>query len=276
MLTSTAFAPSIDAFSNSGLLIDCFAASTALFVPSPNPSPIRASPLPFITVFTSAKSMLISPGSVIRSEMPCTACNRAESARRNAFLIGVFCSTTFNKCWLGMMMRVSTLLRSFSIPCSARLNFFFPSNVNGVVTTATVKALQLFAISATTAAAPVPVPPPIPAVIKTISAFSSSFLISSLLSCAAFSPISGWPPAPSPPVSSLPMAILVWALERCRAWTSVFNATKDTFFRPLAIILFTALPPPPPTPTTLIIVGVACSPVVVSSISNKLKLISAP
>ncbi len=213
MLTSTAFAPSIDAFSRRGLLIDCFAASIALSVPSPKPSPISASPLPFITVFTSAKSMLISPGSVMRSLIPWTAWRSAESARRNAFLMGVFCSTTFNRCWFGIMMRVSTLFLSFSIPCSASCSFFFPSKEKGVVTTATVRALQPFAISATTAAAPVPVPPPIPAVMKTMSLFSISFLISSLLSSAAFSPISGCPPAPRPPVSSLPIAILVWALD---------------------------------------------------------------
>ncbi len=106
-------------------------------------------------------------------------------------------------------MRVSTLFLSFSRPCCASISFFFPSKAKGVVTTATVKAPDALATSATTGAAPVPVPPPIPAVMNTISVFSSSFLISSLLSIAAFSPISGWPPAPRPPVSSFPIAILV-------------------------------------------------------------------
>ena len=56
-----------------------------------------------------------------------------------------------------------------------------------------------------TGAAPVPVPPPIPAVIKTILVLVSSiFFKSSKLSTAAFSPISGFAPAPKPSVKEIP------------------------------------------------------------------------
>ena len=44
-----------------------------------------------------------------------------------------------------------------------------PSNVNGFVTTPTVRHPAFFAASATTGAAPEPVPPPMPATTKTMS-----------------------------------------------------------------------------------------------------------
>ena len=46
------------------------AAAWALFSPTPVPIPMRADPASAIIVLTSAKSTLISPGVVIRSEMP--------------------------------------------------------------------------------------------------------------------------------------------------------------------------------------------------------------
>ena len=76
---------------------------------------------------------------------------------------------------------------------------------------------------------------------------------------AAFSPISGMPPAPRPPVSLVPMAKRVSALELCSACWSVLIATNETFFSPMAIMRLTALLPPPPTPTTLMTVGLAPS-----------------
>ena len=58
---------------------------------------------------------------------------------------------------------------------------------------------------AVTGAAPVPVPPPIPAVMKTIFVFfASNSRTSSMLSIAAFLPISGFEPAPRPSVRSVP------------------------------------------------------------------------
>jgi hypothetical protein len=76
--------------------------------------------------------------------------------------------------------------------------------------------------------------------------------ISSLLSLAAFSPISGLAPAPSPFVNLSPIWILVFAFDKNKACLSVLIAINSTPRKPAAIILLTALFPPPPTPTTLI------------------------
>ncbi len=73
MLTMTPFAPSIEESSSSGFETARWAASTARFSPWPTPVPITAWPIPFITARTSAKSRLIWPGTVMMSEMPCTA-----------------------------------------------------------------------------------------------------------------------------------------------------------------------------------------------------------
>ena len=91
------------------------------------------------------------------------------------------------------------------MPFSAAARRRLPSNAKGLVTTPTVNAPTSLAHSATIGAAPVPVPPPIPAVINTISAPDIASVISSLLSSAAFFPISGFAPAPSPFVSLSPI-----------------------------------------------------------------------
>ena len=131
----------------------------------------------------------------------------------------------------------------------------FPSRAKGVVTTPIVRAPISFAIEATIGAEPVPVPPPIPAVTKTMLAPFKILEIFSLSSCAAFSPISGSPPAPSPCVSFCPIASLEAAFERPRACLSVFKAMNSTPFMFASIMRFTAFEPPPPQPITLIIVG---------------------
>ena len=114
----------------------------------------------------------------------------------NASFIDVFLSIICNNLSFGTTISESTFDFNFSNPFSACNAFFLPSNVNGFVTIAIVNIFLDLAISATTGAAPVPVPPPIPAVMKTIFAPSNTFSISSLLSSAAFSPISALPPAP--------------------------------------------------------------------------------
>ena len=69
ILKRSHFAPAIER-SRSGLSIAERAASVALFSQEPYPIPISADPAEFITERTSAKSTLISPGCVIRSEIP--------------------------------------------------------------------------------------------------------------------------------------------------------------------------------------------------------------
>ena len=153
----------------------------------------------------------------------------------------------------GIITKVSTFPLRALIPDSADFALFLPSNVNGFVTTPTVKRPNSFATSAITGAAPVPVPPPIPAVINTMSAPSRASLISSIDSSAACSPTSGFAPAPSPLVIFSPSCTFVSASEFLSACLSVLNTKNSTPLTPASIILFTALFPPPPTPTTLIL-----------------------
>jgi len=66
-------------------------------------------------------------------------------------------------------------------------------------------------MEATTGAAPVPVPPPSPVVMKTMSEPSRASQIFSVSSTAAWRPVSGLAPAPSPFVSLPPIWIFTGA-----------------------------------------------------------------
>ena len=105
---------------------------------------------------------------------------------------------------------------------------------------------------ATTGAAPVPVPPPSPAVTKTMSLPRSAERTWSYPSSAAWRPVSGSAPEPSPWVIDSPMWIFTGASEISSCCASVLTATKSTCAMPASIIRFTALIPAPPTPTTRI------------------------
>ena len=78
-----------------------------------------------------------------------------------------------------MTISVSTFSLRRCTPLSACTARRRPSNPNGRVTTPIVNEPALWAISAITGAAPVPVPPPSPAVMNTMSA---PFTISSISS----------------------------------------------------------------------------------------------
>ena len=212
MLIITCEAPSM-VVSRSGLVTACFTASTALSSPVAVPIPIWATPLLIITVLTSAKSRLIRPGTLIRSVIPCTACCNTSSAFFKASGIVVLLSTISRSLSFGITISVSTFSFNFSIPARALFILVLDSNLKGLVTTPTVSAPCSLAIRATTGVAPVPVPPPIPQVTNTISAPLSADWISSALSSAAFSPISGLAPAPRPFVSLSPICIRVGALH---------------------------------------------------------------
>ena len=219
----------------------------------------------FMTVDTSAKSRLMSAGRLIKSVIPCTACCNTSSAFFNASGIVVRLSTISRSLSFGITIKVSTLSFKRSIPESALTIRCFASNLNGFVTTPTVRIPCSFAIFATTGAAPVPVPPPIPQVTNTMSAPFTAEESSSILSSAAFSPISGCAPAPSPFVSFSPIWIKVGALQSVSACLSVLipiNSTPPIFS---SIILFTALLPAPPTPMTIIFALVSASVVIISS-----------
>ncbi len=135
----------------------------------------------------------------------------------------------------------------------------FPSNANGLVTTATVSAPISLASEAMIGAAPVPVPPPSPVVTKTMSAPSSASMILSESSSAALRPTSGLAPAPSPLVSFTPSWIFTGARDMRNACRSVFATTNSMPSMPASIMRLTALPPPPPTPITLILASLRVS-----------------
>ena len=80
---------------------------------------------------------------------------------------------------------MSTTFNKLSKPASATRILPGPSNMKGLVTTATVKIFKSFAAFAITGAAPVPVPPPMPAVTKTILAPCNILIISFIDSSAA-------------------------------------------------------------------------------------------
>src|SRR5262249_19100126 len=140
--------------------------------------------------------------------------------------------------------------------CSMRLR---PSNVNGLVTTATVRMPRSRASEATTGAEPVPVPPPSPAVMKTMSAPSSSRVMVSGSSSAALRPTSGFEPAPSPCVRFAPSCTRTGAGESRSACMSVLATMNSTPVNCAAIMRLTALPPPPPSPMTLIFAACGAS-----------------
>ena len=249
-LTMMLVAPSIDVSSSNGEEMADSVASWTRFSPDALPMPITASPRRRMAVRTSAKSRLISPGTWIRSEIPCTACRTTSSAARNAsrILRLPYTSTTRS---FGTQISVSTNSRSSRIPSLAVVFRRLPSTVIGFVTTATQRALISWATQAITGAAPVPVPPPSPTVMKTMSAPASTSIRPLMSSRAASRPTSGSPPHPSPPVRSLPNWIFTGARDSSRTWASVLAAMNSTPVTPASIIRFTALPPPPPMPTTL-------------------------
>ena len=108
-----------------------------------------------------------------------------------------------------------------------------PSQVNGLVTTATVRMPSERATSAITGAAPVPVPPPMPAVMNTMC---EPAMVSSSRSRSAIATLrasSGLAPAPSPLV---PSWIWLRALLRASTCASVLTAKNSTPSTPCSIM----------------------------------------
>ena len=157
-----------------------------------------------MTAVTSAKSRLMKPVFLIRSEMDCTAWRSTSSAISKALAKVIFWSVAYFSRSLGIITRESTLVRSSSMPFSAWSIRRRPSKLKGLVTTPTVSTPISLAMSATMGAAPVPVPPPMPAVMNTMSVPSSTLEIWARLSSAALRPTSGSAPAPCPLVSFSP------------------------------------------------------------------------
>ena len=81
--------------------------------------PMSALPASCMIVRTSAKSRLMRPGSVMRSQMPWTPCLSTSSAMRNASSIEVDWSSTSSSRSFGTTITVSQAARSAVTPSSA-------------------------------------------------------------------------------------------------------------------------------------------------------------
>ena len=147
--------------------------------------------------------------------------------------------------------RVGSIPEQLS-PSSARCIRCLRSTENGVVTTATTRAPERLASSATIGAIPVPVPPPRPAVTNTRSAPPTIFVMTSLPASAQRRPVTGSPPAPSPRVMCLPTSSFCIALVWSRCCLSVLIATVTAPSTPMWVIRFIVLLPEPPHPQTRI------------------------
>ena len=209
---------------------------------------MMAPPPPLNVVSTSQKSRLMSPSTVMSSDIDLVALLRIWSARLKLSLMEMSESAyTSQMRSLLMMSRASTFFRISATPFSALTILFFFSKKNGMVTMPMVRMPFFLAMPATTGAAPVPVPPPIPAVTNTICVPSSSRCsICSAWSMAACCPLLGSPPAPR-----VPMAIFTGTGDFDKACVSVLHTANVTLAMPSSYILPTAFCPPPPTPITL-------------------------
>ena len=197
--------------------------------PSPYPVLIIATPPSLRKVFTSLKSRLINPCTVIISAIPLAATLRVSSAFANA-------SRTVRSGYISrrrsllITSNASTCFDISSTPSSAWSILREPSKRKGIVTIPTVRIPISLLTCAMTGAAPVPVPPPIPAVINAIFVPSSSMRrISSMLSIAASRARAGRLPAPSP---SLPNCRCTGTGESFSACASVLQSTNDTSWIP--------------------------------------------
>mmetsp|Transcript_4682 Transcript_4682/g.11542 ORF Transcript_4682/g.11542 Transcript_4682/m.11542 type:complete len:245 (+) Transcript_4682:425-1159(+) len=115
----------------SGAAVALSAACSARSLPDATPTPSMAVPLFDMMAFTSAKSTLIRPGTVMMSEIPCTPWRSTSSARPNASCRAVPSDATSSRRSLGMTMTESTLWRSASMPSPAWLERRRPSKEKG-------------------------------------------------------------------------------------------------------------------------------------------------
>ena len=95
------------------------AATVARFSPLACPMPMSAEPALLMIIRTSAKSVLMRPGLVMRSDMPATPLYRTSSACAKASITVSRASTIDSSRSFGTTMRVSTFSFSFAIPASA-------------------------------------------------------------------------------------------------------------------------------------------------------------
>jgi len=239
--------------SSKGFSMACLVAFIVLFSHSPYHIPNKAVPEFLIITDISAKSIFIKPGLIIKSDMPFTQRWSILSIISNACLNVVFLSIILNILSFGITIRVSTVSLSLLNHSIAFCNLLFHSKLKGLVTTHTVSIQSSLATCAITGVAQVQVPPHIQAVIKSISVSSSSFLMSSALSSAAFLQISKFAPAPSHLVIFKPIFIFLGARLFSSACASVFTLINPTHSIHSCIILFIVFPQAQPAQITLIL-----------------------
>ena len=208
-------------------------------------------PVSDITVRTSAKSTLMSPGRVMSSAMPCTAPCSTVLAALNASSSVVLLPSTASSFWFGMVISESTYFDSSSMPWSATRERLLPSISKGFVTTATVRMPSSLATlrdhgSCARAGAAAHAGGDE----QHVAAFDEFDDAVAILH-RGLPPTSGSAPAPNPLVMLQPICSAVRTLPCLSACASVLMQMKSTPSRPACTMCETALPPPPPTPSTL-------------------------
>ena len=119
------------------------AALTARPSPDPVPIPMIAEPALLMTIFTSAKSVLMRPGTLMRSVMPCTPWSRTSSAIENASTTEVLLVRDREQALVrDDDERVDLLLAGAGSPASACIDRRRPSKANGRVTTPIVERAE--------------------------------------------------------------------------------------------------------------------------------------
>ena len=139
MFTNTPRAPERSTPSNSGDATAASAAKRARSIPDTVAVPIMALPCSLITVFTSSKSTLIKPCSLMISAIPDTALCKTSSAHANALSNSASSPITSNNFSLRTTISESTCFSSSCAPSSATFKRLAPSKSNGLLITPTVR-----------------------------------------------------------------------------------------------------------------------------------------
>ena len=212
---------------------------------------MMAVPALVMIIFTSAKSVLMRPGVVIRSVMPCTPCSSTSSAILKALTIDVFSLDTVSSRSFGMTMRVSTFSLQL-LDAGLGLHRAAPAlegerpgdHADGE------RAERLGDLGDDRRGTGPGAAALAGGDEHHVGALEHLLdLLAVLLGRLATD--LGVAAGAEPAVSSRPMSSLTSASLISSAWASVLTAMNSTPFSPASIMRLTALTPPPPTPTTL-------------------------
>ena len=215
------------------------------------PMPSSALPASDMIVRTSAKSRLIRPGSVTRSEMPCTPWRSTSSATRNASTIDVCLSSTDSSRLFGTTISVSTSSASAWMPLSASSRRREPSKPNGLVTMPTVSAPSSRAMRATIGAgARAGAAAGAGGDEDHVAALEQRLDLVVLLHRGLAAEVGVGAGAEAARDPAPPMWSVMSAVDCCSDCRSVLTARNSTPSTSASTMRLTALTPAPPTPTT--------------------------